>query len=162
MKPALTNRCSEGGFSGPMLNVNSGPNRSGVDAGNVGPLGYGKGSSSKLNEAAASPIPCLLTSGCPFAIGRLVVSEVISALNAVFRGWPLTHIGKKIFKSSPSFAQLNAATAIKFVVGIVLISAPAIDATPNVVNGCFASSVSNGDWSGIGIHYFGSMGGIHG
>ena len=53
----------------------------------------------------------LLFWGCPFAVARLIVAVVVDAANrSAFRSF--SHIGKKVFKEIPPFANRNSPASI--------------------------------------------------
>ena len=53
-----------------------------------------------------SGISCLFFACGPSAIIRLIVSIIVNSVYAVIAAWPWPHIGYKVFKLTPSFANL--------------------------------------------------------
>ena len=61
---------------------------------------------------ARAAITYLLFAGGPAAISRLVTPVIIWISVDRLSGWPLSHIGEEMFKSLPSFADLDSAASV--------------------------------------------------
>lgn len=57
-------------------------------------------------------VSVLFPSGDPSAIVGRIASIIISPVNGVFLGWSLPHIGKKVLKFFPSFANRDSPSAV--------------------------------------------------
>src|SRR5438067_13461285 len=64
----------------------------------------------------------LLFSGRPAAVARLIISIVFFAVQG-FAYRPQSHIGEEVFKRRPSFAHLDAAPTVVFVLPVLRITA---------------------------------------
>ncbi len=71
--------------------------------------------------AVVSFIDGLFCSRCPSAIGRLIVAVIVDTFNRMVFGWSLAHVCNKVFKTLPSGANRNPATAVvtkRFIFGV--------------------------------------------
>ena len=76
----------------------------------------------------------LLFARCPAAVARLVVPIVIDALQRVLWRGLVAHIGVKVFKLAPAFADANAAPSVPLKVLMLWIIAPMKHRIPSVMN----------------------------
>jgi hypothetical protein len=91
----------------------------------------------------APPIFILFTQRSPTTIARLVITVVVNTVNRPPFGF-FAHIGKKVFKSVPSFANLNAAFTVMAISGMTRISASIKHRAPYSINFriCLISAMS--------------------
>jgi len=127
----------------PSLYIESRPNGVRRNSSSLGPFSRSFGLPIKSDQPTRAPIPSLIGSCSPSAIGRLVIAVIVNALNAVFwrRTWP--HVLDKIFKSPPSRTNLYAASAVIFETGIPVASASCVEKAPNSVFCRSGQSVCN-------------------
>jgi len=86
------------------------------------------------NKFIKPTVVVLLLLCCPTTISRLIVTIIVYAVNAVLWSWSMPHIGKKVFKLMPAFADRNTATAVMFVGRRFFIATSLYHSVPNPVN----------------------------
>lgn len=94
---------------------------------------------------AYSRVLKLLFACGPSAIVGAVVSIAVDAVNGIFLAWPLAHVRKEVFKSSPSVANLNSSTAVKVEVYLARICAALDHAAPYLILCRCLTTTGNGD-----------------
>lgn len=90
------------------------------------------GGTAKRDEEVRPLVVCLSYQRRPFAILWAVVSIVILAVNGVAIG-ALSHIGKEVQEFQPAFANLDAAPAVVFESGELLVIASSEHDSPYAV-----------------------------
>jgi len=115
----------------PSLHIESCSDGARMNSGRFGPFSHSLGFSIKREKPARAPISRLICSCSPPAIGRLIISIVVDAFNAVLWRRTWTHVLEKVFKTSPSLADLNAATAVVFIAWISWTSTTCIKLPPD-------------------------------
>lgn len=131
-------------FNAPTLNIEPRPDSTRVNASSFGPRCDRLGFSSKCKKSASSPVSGLFSSCCPLAIGRLVISLIIDALNTVFWRWSWPHVGHEVFKTSPPATNFDPTATIVFEGYASLASTTGIDQPPNAMFGCPTQFMCNG------------------
>lgn len=135
-KSTCFDRCSQNYFDRPSplhAIIQSGP----LNAKFSGPLRHSQPLSTELENMIAPCVVALLNTSCPATVVWRVTKIVIDAVNAIFAGWTLTHIGVKIFKTfSPAITNRDAAPSISRVGFVVFAIAAIKNACPNGVFGC--------------------------
>ena len=87
--------------------------------------------------ASLAAIFCLLFLGGPTAIFRRVVSIVVNSVNRMFWARAKPHIINEVDIGIPSFANLNASSAISMKSNCVWIIAPRPHRNPRMISGFF-------------------------
>jgi len=91
-------------------------------------------------NSISSKVSHLLLAGRPLAIGWFVMTvSVLSFYRHVWRAF--THVGKKVWKTVPSFADLNAFSSVVLIALLILIRAPSPHRNPNAIRFGFVCSV---------------------
>ena len=86
-----------------------------------------------LDFPIATAIACLLFSGGPSAIARLIVPSVVNAVDRVIAAWSRPHVRKKCLEAfQPFIAHPNSAPPIVLVCPIGRVVAAALNLHPNV------------------------------
>lgn len=108
---------------------------------NLSKLFKGHCSSLVLHKKRCPTVAHLIFLCRPSAVGRLIVSIIVNSFNGhAFRAF--AHVFKKIFKGLPSFAYFYPSCSIKGKSHSFGVLASLSHAAPNVMNCCFAFSVS--------------------
>lgn len=143
MADTTLNGFSESLGYAPSLHVKPCPDCARVNASGFGPLSHGLGFSIVSKKPARASVPGLIGFCSPSAIGRLVISIVIDALNRMLWGWTKPHVLKKVFKMSPPIANFNTATPIVLETGISIASTSCVKEAPDPVLCGSGQSVRN-------------------
>lgn len=117
-------------------------NRVGGDTGSPRPLGTAERKVTQCELDAFPRVPHLLGLACPPTVFRRVVAVGIDPINRVFRRGSPFHVFKKRLEAVlPSRANRNTTAAVVFVVRCVRIRTTLAHTEPNLILGCFRSSV---------------------
>jgi len=104
------------------------------DANSLCPLRDGCCLSVDRQEPIAAPVRGLLLAGCPTAVGRLVVSVVVDAVDRVTPARSFSHVGQEVFeRSSPSLADFDASPAVPAISDASFVLAPCDHRRPNAI-----------------------------
>lgn len=83
-----------------------------------GPRRHAKRLATECDQAISSGVAPLLNGGGPPAVARIVIAGVVTSLNRVFRGRPLSHVGEEVGETaSPAFADSNAPSPVSAITG---------------------------------------------
>lgn len=143
MKSTVSNRAGESVVNAPLLHINPCSDCSRMNSSDFRPFGHSQAFTLKRKQSATASVSRLLAARSPLTVGRLVISKIVFALNAVIRRWAFPHVSNEVFKTSPSFTHLNTACSIVLVLCIVFVAAPAVHTTPNDMDWLLASAVSD-------------------
>lgn len=90
-----------------------------------------------LDYGRVAPVATLLRLSGPLAVIRRVRPVIVNALDRMFRGWLLSHVGIEALKrTDPVIANFDASAAVPCVGGIVLVQAAFFHAAPRLVFRC--------------------------
>jgi len=85
-----------------------------------------------FNPQSSARITALLFARLPSAITRFIVAVIVDPAKSFARRW-VTHILSKIFKRSPTRANLNASPAVVVKVPCVRVTTPAVHMNPGFI-----------------------------
>jgi hypothetical protein len=111
-----------------------------------GPISRAKSLIAERQKDVGSTVASLFESRCPSAVARLVIAVVVNALKCQLRRG-FSHIGKKIFVSSPSVANRNPATSIGGIFLFIRIKAALAHAHPQAMRSRAGKAVMFTVWS---------------
>lgn len=100
------------------------------------------GNSSDRNNYVVSPVAMLFRWCRPTAIGRLIISVIVNAINR-FTNWAFPHVFQKMFNFKPSFTDFNSSAPIIFIGIMLWIGAAIYHAVPALVGIGFGKSMSS-------------------
>ena len=101
-----------------------------IDAGDFGPFGQGLCFSCVSDQSVAAAISLLSFVVSPPAVFWTVWAIVIDAINRISALWTSTHVGKKVFKFLPTFANFYSSAAVVLKRFILLISTTTFNGAP--------------------------------
>lgn len=107
----------------------------------ISPLSYIHRLTIIINNMINSCVAVLLLWCSPPTVLWTIVSVVVYAVDCVPIAWWLTHVGKEIFKGSPTVADVDTAPTIVLVAFGVGIIAAGTHVTPNGVHAGFSHTV---------------------
>jgi len=99
-------------------------------AGHIAGLSERHHTSIVSNNPVISFISCLLFSRSPAAVGGLIISEIVNALDRVFGGRAKPHVRIKILELHPPLANLDTTPAVPFKVFSILVNTSLPDCLP--------------------------------
>jgi hypothetical protein len=119
------------------------------------PLRYSEIFPAKRNSLVSSSVALLFTSCGPTAIFRAIRAIVVNSVNRVVFTWLFPHIGKKVLKFLPSFANINPSASVVVKKLVFRVAAPASHTTPSAVGVRMRKAVG----SSSGIKFVRPLGG---